>query len=135
MDRAGARRLLPVVLVAGGLVAWQGLARRWPTEQTVHYVLGDAAPRVAEVEARWADVDGTPLHAVTFRYVPGMAPRVLTHQLRLANGDYDVEVEIHAKQLRAAARRRVSLGGGATSIDVSTLVPLGPERGAGAMQR
>jgi hypothetical protein len=132
------------LLLAGGLGAAMLLGRaRWPKEQTVHYVLGDAAPRVQEVDARWAyatDVadptDPTdPNHAAgdgaeddwtreaTFRYTPGQAPRVVTHEPRLPDGDYTVEIDIVGQSDRNTVRRRVRLAGGSTSIDLGQAVP------------
>jgi len=32
------------------------LSRHWPTDQAVHIVLGDAAPRALEVRVRYADL-------------------------------------------------------------------------------
>jgi hypothetical protein len=124
MDR---KRLLRLLLLGAALVVAMLLARHWPKEQTVHYVLGDGAARVEEVDARWAagrsSEDWT--REATFRYAPGQAPRIVTHEPRLPDGDYTVEIEIaSASAARNVVRRNVTLsGGGSTSIDLADSVP------------
>jgi hypothetical protein len=135
-----ARLVVPAAAVAVAAV----LSRTWPKDQTVHYVLGDGAARVEELDARWAsgkDPDDTDtwLREVAFRYAPGKAPRVVTHEPRLANGEYTVEIEIVAANEGAAppgvstarVRRHVVLGGGVTNIELARpvldLAPAKPE--------
>jgi len=118
--------LLAVVLMVGLY-----FARQWPKDQTVHYVLGDAAGRVEEVDARWAPgiaatEDWT--REASFRYAPGKAPRIVTHEPRLPDGDYTVEIEIVAaneahERNEVVVRKHVILGGGATSIQLADAVP------------
>lgn len=123
MDR---NRMGRLILLAAGLAIVPLSAKHWPKDQTVHYVLGSAAPRVEEVDARWStDPKGEEwTREVTFRYVPGRAPRVVTHEPRLPDGEYTVEVELVASNSeRSVVRRHVALAGGVTSIDVSTWVP------------
>jgi hypothetical protein len=123
MDR---KRLLRFLLLAAALAVAMILAR-WPKEQTVHYVLGDGAARVAEVDARWAEGRSSEDWAreATFRYAPGQAPRIVTHEPRLADGDYTVEIEIaSASDSRNVVRRNVTLSAsGSTSIDLADSVP------------
>jgi hypothetical protein len=136
MDRKRiARGLALVAALAVALL----LGQKWPKDQTVHYVLGDAAPRVEEVAARWAEGGGAPAtdawsREATFRFGRGQAPRVVTHQPRLPDGDYTVELEITADGRSPASpknmgatnvvTRHVHLqGGGVTSIDLSPSVP------------
>jgi hypothetical protein len=131
-------RVLRLLVLAGGLLVALTFARHawwWPRDQTVHYVLGDAAPRVEELVARWApgvaaDEDWT--REASFRYEKGLAPRVVTHEPRLPDGDYTVEIEIVAASLAeekgsaknsVVVRKHVTLSGGATSIDLAGWVP------------
>jgi hypothetical protein len=124
------KRIARLALLAVALGVAMFFARRWPKDQTVHYVLGDAAARVEEVDARWAPAD-TPApggaedwtREASFRYAPGKAPRVVTHEPRLPDGDYTVEIEIVAASERNLVRRRVSLAGGATQIELAQSVP------------
>ena len=126
MDRRGVARL---VLVAAGLGLAALLASGQlpvPRDQSIRYVLGDGSTRVAELEARWTppgkSEDWT--RAATFRYAPGQAPSVITHEPRLPNGDYDVEIEIVGTDgTDAIDHRHVQLSGGTTSIDLARAVP------------
>jgi hypothetical protein len=127
MDRSRLTRGL--VLVAALVVALV-LGQKWPKDQTVHYVLGDAAPRVEEVDARWAEGGGARNESsdawsreATFRFERGLAPRIVTHQPRLPDGDYTVELEIMASNATNVVTRHVHLQGGVTSIDLSPSVP------------
>jgi hypothetical protein len=109
------------LFLAAGVGTALLLARSAPHDQTVHYVLGDAAVGVEEMVVRWAGADGDWMRQVTYDYARGGAPRIVTHELRLADGDYTVEFEIAASPEAAhrVFRRRVNLSGGATSIDVA----------------
>jgi len=124
---AGLRRYARFVFLAAGLLLALLLARAWPKEQTVHYILGEAAPRVEEVDARWAPgASSSPeewAREASFRYAPGQAPRVVTHQPRLPDGDYTVEIEILADNQTSVVRRHVQLAGGSTSIELAPSVP------------
>jgi hypothetical protein len=157
-----AKRLPRLLVLAAALgIALYG-ARQWaghvPRDQTVHYVLGDGAQRVEEVDARWAaaetrasrgSFDRDWMREASFRYAPGAAPRVVTHEPRMPDGDYDVEIEIvaaHAARNVVAretpdeirgeipddrssvvVRRHVTLNaglsGGVTSIELGDSVP------------
>jgi len=119
--------------VAGLGVAF-ALSRQWPREHTVRIVLGDAAKAVEEVRLRYGD----PAHAsgrggdddwqreVIFHYAIGRAPRVVSHEPRLPDGDYDLELEIG---MRAGQERRtvtshrvVHLDSDSAQVDVASTV-------------
>jgi hypothetical protein len=121
------KRLLRLLLLGAALTVVLVLGRRWPKEQTVHYVLGDSAGRVQEVDARWAESASASAEdwtrEATFRYAPGQAPRVVTHEPKLPDGDYTVEIDIAAAAGRNTVRRRVTLAGGSTAIELSQAVP------------
>ncbi len=120
-----------VILVAVAAVFFT-LSSRWPKDNVVHVVLGAGAPEVSQVTIRYArsgeggkasgDEDWT--RGATFSFPDGSAPRIVTHEPRLADGDYAVEIEIlktsHA--IVRVERPRVSFTGGTTSIDVSQAV-------------
>ena len=118
------RRVVLLIAVATALAVYFVLAPRWPKDQVVHIVLGDAAPRIEEVRVRYADASA-PENAedwtreASFRYALNSAPRVITHEPRLPDGDYVVEIDLVSPSGRATARRRVALQGGTASIDVS----------------
>jgi hypothetical protein len=124
MDSKRIARLLFLVAALVAVLAGAGL--KWPRDQTVHYVLGDAAPRVEEVDARWGEARMAPedwTREATFRYAPGGAPRVVTHEPRLPDGDYTVQIEILASRERNVVTRHVRLAGGVTSIELAQSVP------------
>lgn len=132
MARFDRRRLARLFVVVAALVVAAFFARHWPKEQTIHYVLGDAAPRVEEVDAKWAPgktadreaQQGTWAREVTYRYDPGKAPRVLTQEPKLPDGDYTVEIEIvAANDEHAIVRKQITLGGGVTQIELAPSVP------------
>jgi hypothetical protein len=127
MDRKRLLRLLSLLALAGCLAAALPLAQHWPKEQTVHYVLGDSAPRVRELDARWAEPGGGTRddwnREATFRYGAGQAPRVVTHEPRMPDGDYTVEIDLVSDSERSTVTRRVTLAGGSTSIDLAGAVP------------
>ncbi len=90
-----------LILVTAALATATVLGKHGPKDQTVHYVLGSAAARVEEVDASWIPWDKhgesqESLRDVSFRYAPGHAPRVVTHEPRLPDGDYTVKIEIVA---------------------------------------
>ena len=125
------KRLLRLLLVPAVLGVAVYFARVAPKDQTVHYVLGDAAPRVEEVDARWAPgiaATGDWEREATFRYPPGKAPRIVTHEPRLPDGDYTVEIDIVAsneahEKNEIVVRKHVTLSGGALSIELGGAVP------------
>jgi uncharacterized protein (DUF2126 family) len=125
MDRR--TRLARLLLLLAALGSAYMLSRHWPTDQSVHIVLGDAAPRVLELRVRYAEL--TSAHddwqrEVSFHYAAGRAPRIVNHEPRLVSGDYDVEIEIERTAEPPDARtvsvtRHVTFDGHTMSIDVS----------------
>ena len=131
-----------LIVLAAALAACAWFARLAPTDQTVHYVLGDASPRVEELRVRWQE-DEPPsrvgdewLREVSYRFTPGEAPRIVTHEPRLRNGRYAVEIDVvlvGSERSPSVLRRRVELAGGALSINVGSSLPrTGSDEGAGA---
>ena len=129
------RRFAPLALLIPAVAAAATLKPHWPKDQSVRYELGAAASRVEELDARWAPaqagrtstaatIDDSDLaREVTFRYAPGRAPSAIVHSPRLPDGDYDVEVELHAAGRVAQVRRKVTLEGGTTTLDLGAVVP------------
>jgi hypothetical protein len=131
--------MVRLLVLSGVLLLALYAGRMWPRDQTIHYVLGSLAPRVEELDARWAPgiaADGDWTRTASFRYAPGTAPRVVTHEPRMADGDYTVEIEIVARKQEdpveapdaagtetAVVRKHVILGGGATQIDLGEVFP------------
>jgi hypothetical protein len=115
-------QILRILLVLAAAAIVVVMSRSCPKDQVIHVVLGDAASRVEEVVIRYGKDEDFQREA-RFRYQPGKAPRILTHEPRLAEGDYTVEIEVLARNNRNTVRRRVTLAGATTSIDVSEQVP------------
>lgn len=116
----------PFVLVVVGVVVFGVLGPKWPKDQTLNLVLGDAAARVEEVQVRYREASGEDwTREATFRYGSTTAPRVVHHEARLPDGEYAVEIELLARNSeRAVVTREVQLsGGGSTSVDLAEVVP------------
>lgn len=126
----GRRRVASFAIVAVGLALLVFFTNKVPREQVVRIVLGDAAPRVTEVHVRYAertgktpDAHGDWLREASFRFTPEKAPRIVSHEPRLADGDYVVEIDVQTGEKPATIERRVTLSGGTTSLDVSQAIP------------
>ena len=121
------RRLLRIPLFLGAFGVALALSRHWPTDQSVHVVLGDGAARATELRIRYADLSSGHddwQREATFRYAAGHAPRIVSHEPRLTSGEYDVEIEVNVTDGPTASHtvtttRRVTLSGGSTSVDLS----------------
>jgi hypothetical protein len=125
------RRLLPVLFLGVGAVVYLSLAHQWPTDQHLRLVLGDVSARVEEVTLRCARSEpGSSddwLREVTFHYAKGGAPRIVSYEPRLTDGDYLVQIETRTDDVRVLTYdRRVRLAGGTTSIDLPQASSLGP---------
>ncbi len=87
-------------------------------------MLGDAAPRVTQLELRYVHVDGEILRQARFSFEPGHAPRVLAHDPSLPDGDYRVLVDVDLSDGHREVERRITLASGSTQLE------LGRELGA-----
>jgi hypothetical protein len=108
-----------IFLVCGLLVALY-LGTQGPQEQHVRVVLGAAAPEVTEVGVQYISKGGDVAREAHFSFPKGAAPRVVPHEAQLPNGDYRLQIEIDARDVRRTIQRQVTLGGGSTQIDVSS---------------
>jgi hypothetical protein len=113
------RRGAAFVLLAVGVAIAAYLFPQIPREQHVRVVLGDAAPMVTGLGIQYAGEDGEVAREAHFSYEAGTAPRIVSHEPRLRNGDYRLLIEIDARDGRRSVQRQVRLGGGSTQIDVS----------------
>jgi hypothetical protein len=129
------RRLAPLLLLVPAVAAAATLKPHWPKDQAIRYELGAAAPRIEELDVRWTPAGTARAHAaapsddsdtardVSFRYAPGRAPATVTHTPRLPDGDYDVDVELRSGTRVTPVHRKVTLQGGTTRVDLTTVVP------------
>jgi hypothetical protein len=109
------------VLAAGGVVALF-LASRSPREQHVRLVLGPAAERVTGLELQYLAADGEVARATRLAFEPGRAPRVVSHEPQLVDGEYRLRIDVDTREGRRTAERRVTLGGGTTQVDLAAVV-------------
>ncbi|WP_394849829.1 hypothetical protein LZC95_20530 [Pendulispora brunnea] len=120
--RSGLIILFGLILVVVGIV----LAPKLPHDQTVHIVLGSGAGRVSQLQVRYygplpdEEPGGYFAREATFRYGQGViAPRIVDHAPRLADGDYVVEIAVSTDAGNNTVSRQVHLEEGrSTSIDV-----------------
>lgn len=118
------RRAALYVLLAAALAVYFVLSPRWPKDQVFHLVLGNASPQITEVRVRYGEAKGSVAEDWTreasFRYALNSAPRVITHEPRLPDGDYVVEIDLVSPSGETTVRRRVTFASGTTtSIDVA----------------
>ncbi len=128
MDAKLRGRVAKLVVAAAAVTLFLFLGRDWPKDQHVRLVLGDSSPRVEELTVRYAPRSSEEwTREVSFRYAPGsdgrVAPRIVTHDVRLADGEWTVEIEVASKTDRATVKRRVTLEGKAVSIELAQAVP------------
>jgi hypothetical protein len=118
------RRYAFLLLAFAALAFFALLEPKRPKDQNVRVVLGNLASAVEQVQVRYAERGSEELvREATFRYPKGGAPRIVSHEPRLPDGDYLVEIDLGFEHGHTETRRTVTLGGGSTSIDVSQLAP------------
>jgi hypothetical protein len=117
------KRILGLLVVAIAIVAvYTYLGSKMPKDQVVHLVLGSAAPLVTEVVVRYRPERETEwAREVRFEYTKGTAPRIVTHEARLADGDYLVEIDVARGSAHTVVERNVKLGG-TTSIELERVL-------------
>jgi hypothetical protein len=119
-----------LVILGAAVAVYFTLAPRWPKTNVIHVVLGVASAEVDELRIGYAPARGEKgslmedwTRVASFRFPSGRAPRIVTHEPRLADGDYVVEIEIvKASRQSVTVDRRVTLQGGSTSIDVTEVL-------------
>ena len=115
------------VLAAGGLAAVY-VASKSPRDQHVTFVLGASADRVTELEVQYFAADGDLARDTRMGFEPGKAPRVVSHEPKLPDGDYGLRIDVDTREGRRSVERRVTLGGGTTQVDLAAVVsPVPPE--------
>jgi len=114
------RTLSRVLFLVFGLLVALYLGTQGAQEQHVRVVLGGAAPEVTGVGLQYVAQDGEVAREAHFAYAKGTAPRVVSHEPKLPNGDYRLEIDLDTHDGRRAIQRQVTLGGGSTQVDVSS---------------
>jgi hypothetical protein len=114
------RKAVPIVLFAVlGVGVYSFLAPKFPKDQTVNVVLGDAAPKVTDLTMRYVrSGEREADREATFHFAQG-TPRIVRHDAQLPDGDYRVELDLRGDHTHTELSRNVTFFGGSTSIDVS----------------
>jgi hypothetical protein len=107
---------LAILLAGGLLIAY--FAQRTPKDQHLRIVLGDKAPSVTAVSIQYETPEGEVLRDVQMTYEAGTAPRSVSLEPRLPDGDYRLKIDVDTREGRRAGERRVTLGGGTTSVEI-----------------
>jgi hypothetical protein len=113
------RKLLPfLVLGAGALIAGY-ISSKSPRDQHLRLVLGAQAADVTGLEIQYVAEDGEVARDARMTFSLGEAPRIVSHEPQLADGDYRLRIDLDTREGRRSFERRVTLGGGTTQVDVS----------------
>jgi hypothetical protein len=123
-NRSPRRRLVPLALLLGGGLVAAYFATQAPKEQHVRYVLGDGAALVTGLSVEYVE-GGAVLRDVRLPLPSdrgGAAPRIVSHEPSLADGAYLLRIDIDTREGRRSVERRVTLGGGTTSVDLTDVL-------------
>lgn len=123
------RRAASIAFLVFGVLVAAYLGTQGPQPQHVRVVLGEAAPDVTSVGLRYVASDGETAREAQFTYARGAAPRIVGHELRLANGEYRLNIDLDLRDGRREVQRQVTLGGGSAQVDVSAALARGTSHG------
>ncbi len=112
------RRIVSLAILAGGGAVVAYMATRGPKEQHVRFVLGDRAKAVTELAVKYTSASGEAVRETRVSWDAGDAPRVVALDPRLPDGDYRLEIDVDTREGRRSGERRVTLGGGTTSVEI-----------------
>lgn len=104
------RRLLPLVLLALGVVGYAWAAPKIPHDQSVEIALGDRAKDVTDMTIRYAHA-GEIEREVSLHFANG-APALVKHAARLPDGDYEIDVETAGARGALGVTRKATLKDG-----------------------
>jgi len=122
------RKLLPILFLAGGALLASYLTSKSPRDQHVSLVLGPTADQVTQLEIQYLAADGDLARDARMTFEPGRAPRVVSHQPQLADGEYRLRIDLDTREGRRSVERRVTLGGGTTQVDLVGALTSPPPR-------
>jgi hypothetical protein len=105
--RRWTRRVAPLLLVGGILVAGAVAFRGLPKERQVELRLEDPTSIVA-IDVAWIEPgDETTLGGSSFRFAPGAAPRSVPMTARLPDGTYTLEITVDSAAGHQTTRRSI----------------------------
>ena len=115
------RKLLPFLVLGAGALIAAYLASKSPRDQHLRLVLGTHAADVTGVEIQYLADDGDLARDARMTFAPGQAPRIVSHEPQLADGDYRLRIDLDTREGRRTVERRVTLGGGTTQLDLAAV--------------
>jgi hypothetical protein len=114
------RKVLPLVVLAGGALVAAYLGSKSPRDQHLRLVLGPVADQVTQVEVQYVAADGDVARDARMTFEPGKAPRIVSHEPQLPDGEYQLRIDVDTtREGRRSVERRVTLGGGTTQVDLA----------------
>lgn len=116
------RKLLPFLVLGAGALVAAYLSSKSPRDQHLRLVLGAQAADVSGLEIQYVAEDGDVARDARMTFAPGQAPRIVSHEPQLADGDYRVRIDLDTREGRRTVERRVTLGGGTTQVDVTNVL-------------
>ena len=115
-------RVFKIALIAAGAIVAAYFAQKAPRDQHLRLVLGPAFDQVTGLEIQYVGASGDLARSVRMAFDPGPAPRVISHEPQLPDGDYRLRIDLDTREGRRSTERRVSLGGGTTQVDLAGIV-------------
>jgi hypothetical protein len=121
------RMLLTLPLVAAALGLWYFVGRGGATQVPVHYIVGDDAPTLRQLDLRWRRSDGADrVHLVTLRFTAASpAPTDLYRHEHLGPGTFEVEAQLRhdADRPPRLVTRQVTVAGSDQPVEVDLRAP------------
>ena len=109
-------------MIAVGALTAAYFAGKAPRDQHLKLVLGASSEQVTGLEIQYVAGDGDVARAARMAFEPGGAPRVVSHEPQLADGDYRLQIDVDTREGRRSTERRVTLGGGTTQVDLAGVI-------------
>ncbi|AKV02266.1 hypothetical protein AKJ09_08929 [Labilithrix luteola] len=120
------RRLRGLFFLIGGALVTLWFATRSPREQHVRFVLGPHAAEVTGLDVQYLEPNGEVTRENEMRFEPGQAPRIVTHEPSLTDGEYRLRIDVDTREGRRSVERQVTLSGGSTSVDLAGVISKTP---------
>ena len=121
------RKLLPFLVLGAGALIAAYLSSKSPRDQHLRLILGPRADQVTGVELQYVAEDGEVARDARMTFGAGQAPRIVSHEPQLADGDYRLRIDLDTREGRRSIERRVTLGGGTTQVDVTSVLSGPPD--------
>lgn len=120
------RRLRGLLFLVFGVLVTLWFTSKGPHEQHVRFVLGARAADVTGLDVQYVEPDGEIARENRMGFEPGQAPRVVTHEPSLPDGEYRLRIDVDTREGRRSVERQVTLSGGSTSVDLATVISKTP---------